>query len=114
VTKVLNFLFTRKNVGACHPGVVVVFFFFFFFFFSSSYFSSYSSSSSFFSSYYCSSSSSSFFFFFFFFFYRALACNAACRLIVLTLCFGSSRQAPPRIQRCERPLAGKGGTMGEK
>jgi hypothetical protein len=34
-----------------------------------------------------------------------------------TLCFGSShshRQAPPRLQRRERPLAGKVGTMGEK
>jgi hypothetical protein len=31
--------------------------------------------------------------------------------------FGSSRlygQEPPRLQRGERPLAGKGGTMGEK
>jgi hypothetical protein len=43
-------------------------------------------------------------------------CTAACRLIVLTLCFGSShshRQVPPRL-RHERPLAGKGGIVGEK
>jgi hypothetical protein len=31
--------------------------------------------------------------------------------------FGSNclyRQEPPHLQRCERPLAGKGGTIGEK
>jgi hypothetical protein len=39
------------------------------------------------------------------------------RLIVLTLLFGSShlhRQARPRLQRRDRPPAGKGGTVGEK
>jgi hypothetical protein len=44
-------------------------------------------------------------------------CTAACRLIVLTLCFGSSHlhhQAPPCPQRRERPLAGKKGTIGDK
>jgi hypothetical protein len=44
-------------------------------------------------------------------------CTAACRLIVLTPWFESShlhRQAPPRLQQRERPLAGKGETMDEK
>jgi hypothetical protein len=45
-------------------------------------------------------------------------CTAALTgLLYFTVCFGSShlhRQAPPGRQRRERPLAGKGGIMGEK
>jgi hypothetical protein len=36
---------------------------------------------------------------------------------LIGLCFGSShlhRQVPPRLHRRDRPLAGEGGTMGEK
>jgi hypothetical protein len=61
------------------------------------------------------------FFFFFFFFYWAPVASAPGILkpagLLYEPCFGSCRlyrQEPSRLQPRERPLAGKGGTMGEK